>query len=215
MDTEAILNNLSIRRARLDDIPTLQELIPLAYRILGAGHFSPQQIESGLEFVVGVDTQMIEDGTYYLAEIDGQIVGGGGWCKRTKLFGGDQIKKAGDEEWLDPARHPAGIRGFFVDPKWARRGIGRRLLETSEAEARKANFRALELVATPMGEPLYAGFGFEVIERLEFRFPDGVVAPAARMLKPLHGSQDRLLQHGASEHGRAWLRRGLQQTEPA
>jgi hypothetical protein len=73
MNTETVTNKLNIRRARLDDIPTLQELIPLAYRVLGAGHFSRQQIESGLEFVVGVDTQMIEDGTYYVAEIDEQI----------------------------------------------------------------------------------------------------------------------------------------------
>jgi GNAT superfamily N-acetyltransferase len=205
MDTEATLNKLRIRATRLDDRPTLQELIPLAYRILGAGHFSSQQIESGLVYVVGVDTQMIEDGTYYVAELDGQIVGGGGWCKRRKLFGGDQINEEGHDQWLDPARDPAGVRGFFVHPNWARRGIGRRLLEKCEMEARRANFRALELIATPMGEPLYAGFGFKVTERLEFRFPDGIVAPAARMVKPLHWTQDSLLQFAASEQRRLFV----------
>jgi predicted N-acetyltransferase YhbS len=90
-----------------------------------------------------------------------------------------------------------------VHPNWARRGIGRRLLKTCETAARKANFTALELVSTPMGEPLYAGFGFEVTERLEFRFPDGVVAPAARMLKSLHWKQD-MLQLSASERRRAF-----------
>jgi hypothetical protein len=88
-------------------------------------------------------------------------------------------------------------------------GLAGSLLEKCEAEARKASFRALELVATPMGEPLYAGFGFEVTERPEFRFPDGVVAPAARMLKPLRGAQDRLLQREASKSCRAWVAQRL------
>ena len=92
-----MMNKLRIRRAHLDDIPTLQELIPLAHRVLGAGHFSPQQIESRLVYLVGVDRQMIEDGTYDIAGIDGQIVGGGGWCRRRKLFGGDQVTTAGDK----------------------------------------------------------------------------------------------------------------------
>ena len=148
--------------------------------------------------MVGVDRRMIEDGTYYVAQIDGQIAGGGGWCKRKKLFGGDQITTAGDDEWLDPSRHPAGIRGFFVHPDWARRGIGRLLLEKCEREARRANFTALQLMATPMGEPLYARFGFEVTERLEFRFPDGVVAPATRMMKSLQRAQDGLVQPAVS-----------------
>jgi hypothetical protein len=148
---------------------------------------------------------MIEDETYYVAEIDDQIVGGGGWCKRQKLFGGDQMTTAGGNEWLDPRRQPAGVRGFFVHPNWARCGIGRRLLEKCERDARRANFAALELIATPMGEPLYAGFGFEVIERLEFRFPDGVVAPAARMLKSLRWASGGLLQAAASEFGNSRL----------
>jgi GNAT superfamily N-acetyltransferase len=197
-----MMNQLRIRRARLDDIPTLQEVIPLAYRVLGAAHISSQQIESGLIYVIGVDTQMIKDGTYYVAEIDRQIVGGGGWCKRRKLFGGDQITAPEDNEWRDPARHAAGIRGFFVHPNWARRGIGRRLLKKCERQARRANFSALELIATPMGEPMYAGFGFEVTERLEFRFPDGVVAPAARMLKPLDCAEGSLVKLAGSRRRR-------------
>jgi GNAT superfamily N-acetyltransferase len=193
METGAASNKLRIRRARLDDIPILQDLMSFAYRVLGAMHYSPQQIESGLVYMIGVDKWMIEDATYYVAEISGQIVGGGGWSKRAKLFGGDQMTTTEDNERLDPDRHPAGIRGFFVHPDWARRGIGRQLLDKCEEEARSENFRALELIATRMGEPLYVGAGFEVAERLKFRFPNGVVAPATRMRKLLRRPEDNLL----------------------
>ena len=170
-----------IRRARREDIPVLRELIPLSVRALSRGYYTPRQIESALAHLIDVDTQLIDDGTYFAAEIAGCLVGAGGWSRRRALVGLAPAEGA----LLDPALEPASIRGFFVHPRWARRGIGRRLLQASRGAAQRAGFSRLELVATLSGEPLYAALGFAVQERLVVRMLDGVVAPAARMIQEL------------------------------
>ena len=174
---------VEIRQARPDDIPALVRLIPESVRGLSAGFYTPAEIEGALVHVFGVDTQLIEDGTYFVAEVAGELVGGGGWSKRRTLFGGDQHKAETDDGLLDPAREPARIRAFFVHPAWARRGIGRRLMSACEDAARRAGFRTLELVATLPGEPLYAASGFAVMERLQIPLPNGGTLPAVRMTK--------------------------------
>jgi GNAT superfamily N-acetyltransferase len=155
-------------------------------RELGVGYYSALQIESTIRYVVGVDRQLIADGTYYVAEADGQIAGCGGWSWRKTLYGGDQAKPwAGNDHALDPATEPAKVRAFFVHPDWARRGIGRRLLATCELAARRAGFRRLELLATLSGEPLYAAAGYVAREGVELTLPDGVRLPLTRMEKVL------------------------------
>src|SRR5205085_5395002 len=118
--------------------------------------------ESALVNVFGVDTQLIIDGTYYVAELDGRVVGGGGWSKRKTLYGGDQTKAA-EDPLLDPETEPARIRAFFIHPDYARRGIGGRIIETCEQAAREAGFTSIELAATLPGEPLYKAFGYQAI----------------------------------------------------
>jgi GNAT superfamily N-acetyltransferase len=172
-----------IRKARSDDIAFLQRLIPESARALSAGFYTPRQIEGAIAHIFGVDTQLIADGTYFVAEIDGQIVGCGGWSKRKTLYGGDQMKAAGDDLLLDARREPARIRAFFVDPKWARRGIGSQIIEACEEAAREDGFSQLELVATLPGEPLYKAFGYEVIERFEIEIAGDVKIPVAQMRK--------------------------------
>ncbi|HYP28573.1 MAG TPA: GNAT family N-acetyltransferase [Blastocatellia bacterium] len=171
-----------IRKATRDDIPLLERLIPESARGLSASYYTPQQIESAIVHVFGVDTQLISDGTYFVAEDEGRIVGCGGWSKRRTLYGGDQMKAA-DDPLLDARTEPARIRAFFVDPGWARRGAGRLLLEACEKAAREAGFGALELVATLPGEPLYKALGYEVSERFDIALPGEVVLPLARMMK--------------------------------
>lgn len=110
---------------------------------------------------------------------DGPIAAGG-WSARRTLYGGDQAKSA-DDPRLDPAVDPARIRAFFVDPAWARRGLGRALYATCAAAARRAGFHALELMSTMPGEPLYAALGFHVVERVVQRLPGNVDVELARM----------------------------------
>ena len=173
---------IQIRPARTEEIPALEQLIAASVRALSLGYYTPEQIESALVHVFGVDTQLIADGTYFVAELDGQIVGCGGWSKRKTLFGGDQAK-AGEDNLLDPNIEPARIRAFFIHPDFARRGIGKQIIETCEHAAAAAGFRRLEMAATLPGEPMYRAVGYEVIEWFDLPFPNGVVLPLVRMGK--------------------------------
>ena len=140
------MNKLAIelRLATVDDIPTLKQLIPLSVRELSQGYYTPSQVESALVYVFGVDSQLIADGTYYTAVAGDEIVGCGGWSKRSTLYGGDQMKSR-EDNLLDPSRDAARIRAFFVHPQWARRGIGKQLILKCEEATLADGFRSMEL----------------------------------------------------------------------
>jgi GNAT superfamily N-acetyltransferase len=161
-------------------VAALQLLIARSARGLSAGHYTPEQTEALLRYVFGVDTQLIEDHTYLLIEVEDEIVACGGWSKRATLFGGDQAK-TGAEPLLDPSLEPARIRAFFVDPRMARRGLGRQLLARCTTAAKAAGFKSLELVSTLPGAPLYLASGFAVTERFDLTLPERVRVPVARM----------------------------------
>jgi GNAT superfamily N-acetyltransferase len=152
-------------------------------RGLGAGYYTPGEIEAGLRHVFGVDTQLVTDGTYFLIEHDGAPVACGGWSGRRTLFGGDQ-HKSGIDARLDPSRAPARIRAFFVDPAHARRSLGRQLYEVCAAAAREAGFTTLELMATLPGVPLYTALGFEPLEHVAVPTPSGPL-PCIRMTRAI------------------------------
>lgn len=175
---------IRIRPARLEDVPLLERIIPESVRSLSVGFYSPVQIDLALAHMFGVDTQLIEDGTYYVAEVDGRVVGCGGWSRRRTLFGGDHWKSEVDT-LLDASREAAKIRAFFVHPDWARKGIGRRIIELSEESARMEGFGKLELVATLPGETLYAALGYSVVERILISLGMDEGLPAVHMEKPL------------------------------
>jgi GNAT superfamily N-acetyltransferase len=159
---------------------------------LGAAYYTPKQIASALSHVFGVDTQLIVDGTYFVAEVEHQIVGSGGWSKRKTLFGGDQLKGSDvhskssySDALLDPANEAARIRAFYVHPDWSRKGIGSLILTACEAAAYAAGFRKIELVATLPGEPLYLSRGYQKVEAMRIETPDGESLPAFRMMKSI------------------------------
>ena len=172
----------TLRLARMDDVPVLEELIPLSVRALQAAHYSPAQMDAALGPVFGVDRQLIADGTYFVVEEAGRIVGCGGWSRRKAVFGGDRAR-SGEDELIDPARDPARIRAFFVHPDFARRGIGRAILAACEEAVLAAGFQSAELVATLAGEPLYSAFAYEVAERCEVPMCDGLTLPVVKMRK--------------------------------
>jgi len=174
----------TIRHARTDDIPALEELIPLSVRALQSAHYSPAQIEAALGPVFGVDRQLIADGTYFVVEEAGRIAGCGGWSRRKAVFGGDR-SRTGADDLIDPSRDAARIRAFFVHPDFARRGIGRAILAACEAAIVTAKFSTAELVATLAGEPLYAAFSYEVVERCDVPMSGGLKLPVVRMKKRL------------------------------
>ena len=176
--------NKNVRPATLADIEALNNLIADSARELSKGFYSEEEAEGAITDIFGVDTQLIEDQTYLIVEIDDELVGCGGWSQRKTLFGGDQMKDEADP-LLDPETEPARIRAFFVHPHWARRGIGGMLMRACEDAAREAGFKALELVATLPGEPLYLRYGFVEIRRYEVPMSNGVALPVVSMRKKL------------------------------
>jgi GNAT superfamily N-acetyltransferase len=180
-----VIAPVALRLAHERDTPALEELIPLSARALQAATYTPAQIEGALGTVFAVDRQLIADGTYFVAECEGAIVGCGGWSRRKTLFGGDRGDLPRDDSLLDPGSDAARIRAFFVRPARARQGIGRMLMSACERAASAAGFGRLELVATLAGEPLYAAFGFRALERYELALANGRLLPVVRMAKTL------------------------------
>jgi GNAT superfamily N-acetyltransferase len=173
-----------LRVATVDDVPQIQALIADSVRVLSRGYYSQAQAESALKHVFGVDSQLIQDESYYVIEDEQGLVAAGGWSRRKHLYGGDQTKGAEDAE-LDPARDPARIRAFFVAPRAARRGMGRRLYDHCAAAAAAYGFARLELAATMPGVPFYRALGFEMGEHYSISFPDGLDLPLVNMRREI------------------------------
>lgn len=177
--------DLKIRLATIEDVPALTELIRESVSQLSVNFYSSQQIASALTHLFGIDTQIILDRTYFIAEIENEIAGSGGWSKRNTLFGGDQSRTDQIDPLLDPATDAARIRAFYVHPQWSRRGVGSRILSWCEEAAAQAGFKRIELVATLPGEPLYSARGYEKTGAMQIVTPDGESLAAFLMTKTL------------------------------
>jgi len=175
----------SIRRAVLADPEAIQDLIAASARGLSRIHYDDAQIEAAVSEVFGVDTDLIDDETYFVAETDsGQLVGCGGWSRRKNLYGGDQFADRNSER-LQPGIEPARIRAFFVHPDFAWQGIGRSLLSTCEGDALAHGFQSLELMATLPGIPLYEAEGYVQGQTFDLELSHGIILPLIKMTKSL------------------------------
>jgi len=172
------------RLATERDIAAIEALIPVSVRTLQAPYYTGAQMDAAIGPVFGVDRQLIRDGSYFVVEEDGQVIGCGGWSRRASLCGSDR-GRGPDEAELDPAVDPARIRAFFVHPRWARRGIGRSLMAACEAAIAVAGFRTVVIMSTLAGEPLYAAHGYRVTERSEAELAGGLSLPVVRMERTL------------------------------
>ncbi len=180
-------NAFNLRLATEEDIPTLHELIEASVRGLQAGDYTPAQIEGALGTVLGLDTQLIRDRTYFIAEaVDqsgkAQCAGCGGWSKRKTLFGADHAAIR-EPELLDPATDAAKVRAIFVHPEFARQGLGSLILATVEEAARAAGFQRFEMGSTLTGVPLYRLKGYVETERVAVPLANGEALPVVRMVK--------------------------------
>src|ERR1700735_2866031 len=163
------LEHLRFRLAVADDITRLTAVIEASVRGLQAQDYSPAQIDGALGSWLGLDTQLITDGTYFAVEAvadPGSLVACGGWSRRKTPYGSDH-RPGRDDAFLDPKTEAAKIRAFFVHPAWARRGIGTRILELCEQAAQAAGFTRFEMGATLTGIPLYRLHGYLEQERSE------------------------------------------------
>lgn len=180
-------NQFHLRLATDEDVPGLHTLIEASVRGLQANDYSQKQIEGALGTVLGVDTQLIRDRTYFIAEIlsrdlKPQIAGCGGWSKRKTLFGADAAPDR-EPELLDPARDAAKVRAIFVHPDFARQGLGSLILATVEEAAKSAGFQRFEMGSTLTGLPLYRLRGYVEIERISVPLRNGEVVPVVKMVK--------------------------------
>ncbi|MEM1178213.1 MAG: GNAT family N-acetyltransferase [Acidobacteriota bacterium] len=175
---------MEIRVARYDDIPVIEPLISRSVRGLSVGDYTPDQIEGALGDAFGLDTQLIDDETYFVVLVDDTLAGCGGWSFRKTLFGADG-RPDREPESLDPAIDAAKIRAFFVDPEFARRGIGKLLLDHCEDAARRAGFTRAELMSTLPGLRLYSKFGYIASAGVDYPLKGGGSIPFVPMAKPL------------------------------
>jgi len=177
--------SFTIRKAKLDDQAEIERLIAESVRGLSREDYDEQQIELSIKTVFGVDTELILDKTYFVAEADGKIVGCGGWSKRKTLYGASRYESSRDSEKLNLERDAAKIRAFFIHPDWARKGIGRAILEACEREAKSFGFQSAEMMSTLPGVKLYAVCGYAGTERVGVLVGDGIEIECIRMSKNL------------------------------
>ena len=167
-----------------EDVPAIAELMRVSILDLFPHFYDERQTASGARYIADPDLTLIEDGTYYVHEHDGEIVACGGWSRRDKLYTGSG-DAGGDARLLDPATEPARVRAMFVRADWTRRGIGRAILDACERAARAEGFRELALMATLPGEQLYRACGFRETDRTMIPLPDGVELAGIAMERPI------------------------------
>lgn len=173
----------TIRVARASDIPEIEALIPISVRGLQTAHYSSEQMDAAIGPVFGVDRQLVDDGTYFVAVTgQGNVVGCGGWSRRRSTCGASSARTEPDPE-IDPRVDAPRIRAFFVHPDWARRGIGRALLLACEKALLRAGFRRAQIAATLTGEALYAAMGYHVTGRFDIPLANGLPLPCVNMAK--------------------------------
>ncbi|NIK55940.1 GNAT family N-acetyltransferase [Kribbella shirazensis] len=172
-----------LRLAVMADGPAVAELARASVEVLFPAYYDAEQTASAAKHITTLDTALIDDGTYYVLEADGEVVACGGWSRRNKLFNASTA--GADERLLDPATEPARIRAMFVRADWTRRGLGRAILTACTEAARAEGFTRLALMATLPGVPLYKAFGFTEVEPAQLPMPDGTLLDGVAMERPI------------------------------
>jgi GNAT superfamily N-acetyltransferase len=190
----AATSGTRLRLAMPEDVPVLRELIEASARGLQTEDYTLAQIEGALKTVFGVDSQLIADGTYIVAEApldqkgsgrrtaEWMVVGCGGWSKRKTLYGSDRWTGR-EDVLLDPRRDAAKIRAFFIHPAWARQGVGSMILKACEEAARAAGFSRYEMGATLTGAKLFGARGYMAIKPISIPLINGETLPVIHMEK--------------------------------
>ncbi|MEA2165820.1 MAG: hypothetical protein QOK37_3947 [Thermoanaerobaculia bacterium] len=173
-----------IRPATRADIDSIAAVMRASLLSFGRDAYDDRQVASAVLYIAHPDEQIIDDGTYFVAVDDEHIVGCGGWSRRKKVYSGSAVG-SDDREMLDPAAEPARIRAMFVNPGWAKRGIGRQILRHAEEQAAREGFRSLRLVAMRTAGTIYEAAGYRSIGDSPITLEDGVVLECTLMEKAI------------------------------
>jgi len=176
------MREFTLRLASRTDVTAIAAVMRESVAQLGRGVYGEQQIASSLQFICRPDEQLIDDGTYFVAIIDSEIAGCGGWSRRQKVYSGSAAS-GGEDALLNPATDAARIRAMFVRPTWARRGIGRAILQHSEERAAAEGFRRFQLVAMRSAGRLYESCGYRAVREAPITLEDGVMLECTLMEK--------------------------------
>jgi len=176
------MNEFTIRTASHDEVPAIAAVMRESVTLLGRAVYTDQQIASSLQYICRPDEQLIDDGTYFVAVIDSEIAGCGGWSRRQKVYSGSAAS-GGEDALLDPATDAARIRAMFVRSTYARRGIGRAILQHSEQRAIAQGFRRFQLMAMRSAGTLYESCGYRAIREAPITLEDGVMLECTLMEK--------------------------------
>jgi GNAT superfamily N-acetyltransferase len=174
---------ITLRQARRRDIPAIDAMHFLSVQALGAADYSPAEIEAFLGCLGTYDPVLIDDGTYFVLEHRGRLVGSGGWSQRLPQAEGAEDGGSAPARPFSLSPHSAKIRSIFVHPNYARLGLGSRLVQHAEAEAVAAGFQLLELWASLTGVPLYRKLGYQGLARMAIPCANGAALPAVHMAK--------------------------------
>jgi GNAT superfamily N-acetyltransferase len=166
------------------DLAALKALMRRSIGQLQCGFLSAAEIAASFG-LMGLDTQLVADRTYFVVEAGGVLAGCGGWSRRATLYGGDHTTSTRDPAPLDPAKDAARVRAMYTDPAFVRRGIGRLILSLCESAAAAEGFTRVQLAATLAGVPLYRACGYAEIERVAGGPVNGVPVPLVLMGKTL------------------------------
>ena len=177
------MNNFTHKIATLADIPTIEKLMQLSINQLLGPLLTKEQLEASFDSM-GLDDQLIKDGTYFMIFNGDVFVGCGGWSNRETLFGGNHTPNR-DSNFLDPIKDSARIRAMYTHPSWARKGIGSLVMHLGENAAKKLGFKKCELMATQSGKLLYETQGYKPIEDILYETETGKTVPMIRMEKTI------------------------------
>ncbi len=172
------------RLATIEDLPALRAVMQRSIESLQHDYLTPAQVRASHQ-VMGLDVQLVRDGTYFVIEQAARIAGCGGWSWRSTLYGGDSSIVSRQPRALDPGLEPARIRAMYTDPDFVRQGVGRLIIQLCEEAATDAGFSSATMMATMAGVPLYAACGYVAVEQVLSDPIDGVRVPLVRMEKPL------------------------------
>lgn len=172
-----------LRLAEHADIPGIEHLMKLSMGQIGPSFYTAQEAEAAARYLTVPDPSIIGDGTYFVVENDGRLVGCGGWSKRRKLFTGSLDQEDLSGEFLDSSVDAAKVRAMFVHPEFTRQGIGEMIFQTCEQSAIEAGFSKIELMATLPGVPFYRRMGCLDDGEENVQLPDGSLLPCLRMYK--------------------------------
>lgn len=179
------VEDFRVRTARTEDVPEIAVLMQRAVKGLSTGYYNAQETQNAATYLTIPDLGIIQDQTYYVVVTSSQIVACGGWSSRRKPFTGASDQEVLSDERLNAATEAARIRAFFVDPNFARRGLAPRLYQCCEEAARKAGYRAFELMATLPGVSLYEHLEFIEVDRVDVELPNGSKLPCVQMRRNL------------------------------